>query len=26
VEVTGTVYTAGGLTGIEVKTIKRAPK
>ena len=26
VEVTGTVYTAGGVTGIEVKTIKRAPK
>ncbi len=26
VEVTGTVHTAGGLTGIEIKTIKRAPK
>lgn len=26
VKVTGTVYTGGGLTGIEVKTIKRAPK
>ena len=26
VEVTGTVYTAGGLTGIEVKMIKGVPK